>query len=83
MLPLLKKDTSGKFDSGGNLPPVSTTPAVPKGKLTAGVVDTGGKLANGVIDTGGTLDLEYLRECSIKIEMTLKLFPWGLGADAS
>jgi hypothetical protein len=29
------------------------TPAVPVGKLIAGVVDTGGKFATGVVDTGG------------------------------
>jgi hypothetical protein len=31
-----------------NLTPVSTTPAVPVPKCTAGVVDTGGKFATGV-----------------------------------
>ncbi len=35
-----------------NLPPVVATPAVPLGKFTAGVVDTGGKFATGVVDTG-------------------------------
>jgi hypothetical protein len=36
-----------------NLPPVSTTPAVPVPKYTAGVVDTSGKFATGVVDSGG------------------------------
>ncbi len=37
-----------------NLPPVSTTPVVPRpNKFTAGVVDTGGKFASGVVVTGG------------------------------
>jgi hypothetical protein len=46
-------DTDGKFvagivDQGGNLLPVSTTPAVPVEKIAAGVVDTSGapSLAN-------------------------------------
>jgi hypothetical protein len=34
-----------------DLPLESTTPAVPVGKFTAGVVDTGGKWATGVVDT--------------------------------
>ncbi len=36
-----------------NLPPVSTTPAVPGAKFAAGVIDTNGKFAAGVIDPGG------------------------------
>jgi hypothetical protein len=40
-------DTGGKFTAGisdtvANLPPVSTTPAVPMAKFATGVVDTGG-----------------------------------------
>ncbi len=53
-------DTGGKFvagvvDTGGNLPPVSTTQGEVVGKFAAGVVDTGGKFAAGVVDTGGNL----------------------------
>jgi hypothetical protein len=36
-----------------NLPPVSTTPAVPVAKFSAVVIDTGGKFDAGVVDTGG------------------------------
>ena len=41
-------DTSGKFaagvvDTGGNLPPVSTTLLILVAKFAAGVVDTGGQ----------------------------------------
>jgi hypothetical protein len=41
-------DTGGKFtagvvDTGGNLPPVSTTLVKPVAKFAAGVVDTGGQ----------------------------------------
>jgi hypothetical protein len=43
------------------------TPAVPVGKLIAGVVDTGGKFATGVVDTGG-VSCEYLREFSKKLK---------------
>ncbi len=51
-------DTSGKFaagvvDTGGNLPPVSTTLVKLVAKFAAGVIDTGGKFATGVVDTGG------------------------------
>ncbi len=35
-----------------NMPPVSTTPAVPVAKFVAGVVDTSGKFATGVDDNG-------------------------------
>jgi hypothetical protein len=38
---------------GENLPPVSTTQAVPVANFAAGVVATGGKFASGVVDTGG------------------------------
>jgi hypothetical protein len=34
--------TTGVVDAGGNLPPVSLTPAVPVAKFAARVVDTGG-----------------------------------------
>ncbi len=34
-----------------NLPPVSTSPAVPVGKFAVGVIDTGVKFATGVVDT--------------------------------
>jgi hypothetical protein len=51
-------DSGGKFsasvvDTGGNLPPVSTTQAELVAKFAAGVVDTGGKFAAGVVDTDG------------------------------
>jgi hypothetical protein len=57
---------TGVVDTGGKLPPVSSTPAAnlppvstTLGKLVAkfaaGVVDTGGKFAAGVFDTGGKL----------------------------
>jgi hypothetical protein len=36
-----------------NLPPVSTTPAVPVAKFATGVVYTGGKFDNGVVNTAG------------------------------
>ena len=44
--------TGGKFavgvnDTGGKLPPVSTTPAANFATSSAGVVDTGGKFATG------------------------------------
>jgi hypothetical protein len=53
-------DTSGKFaagviDTGGNLPPVSTTLLKLVAKFAAGVVDTGGKFATGVVDTSGKI----------------------------
>ncbi len=38
-----------------NLPPVSTTLAVPVAKFAAGVVDNTGKFATGVVDTCGKL----------------------------
>ncbi len=40
-----------------NLPPVSTTPAVPVAKLAAGTVDTGGIFATDVVGTGGAPSL--------------------------
>jgi hypothetical protein len=43
---------AGVVDTGGNLPPVSTTIVKLVAKLAAGVVDTGDKFATGVIDTG-------------------------------
>jgi hypothetical protein len=46
---------TGVVDTGGNLPPVSTTQGELVAKFAAGVVDTGGKFAAGVIDTGGNL----------------------------
>jgi hypothetical protein len=36
---------TGIVDTGGNLLPVSTTPAVPVAKFAASVVNTGGKFA--------------------------------------
>ncbi len=36
-----------------DLSTVSTTPAVPVAKFTAGVVYTGGKFSTGVVDLGG------------------------------
>jgi hypothetical protein len=57
------KFTVGVFDTNCNLlpvslkpvaimPPISTTPAVPVGKFTAGVVNTGDKFSTGLVDTG-------------------------------
>ncbi len=51
-------DTGGKIaagvvDTGGKLPPVSTTLLKLVAKFAAGVVNTGGKFATGVVDTGG------------------------------
>jgi hypothetical protein len=45
--------TTGVNDTGGNLPPVSTTLVKLVAKFAAGVVETGGKFATGVVDTGG------------------------------
>jgi hypothetical protein len=45
------------IDRVENLPPVSTTPAVPVAKFAAGVVDTRGKFATGVVDTSGKFAL--------------------------
>jgi hypothetical protein len=61
--------TGGKFatgvnDTGGKLPPISTTPAAnlatssacvvdTSGKFATGVNNTSGKFAAGVVDTGG------------------------------
>ncbi len=55
MFPLF---AAGVVITGGNLPPVSTTPvsttlAKLVAKFAAGVVDTGGKFATGVVDIGG------------------------------
>jgi hypothetical protein len=41
---------TGVVDTGGNLPPVSTTQVERVAKFTAGVVDTSGKFAIGVVD---------------------------------
>jgi hypothetical protein len=58
-------DTGGKFatgvnDTGGKLPPVSTTPSANchryqrhSRQIATGINDTGGKFATGVNDTGG------------------------------
>ncbi len=43
------------FDTGGNLPPVSTTQGELVAKFAAGVGDTVGKFPAGVVDTGGNL----------------------------
>jgi hypothetical protein len=48
----------GKFapvvvDTGGNLPPVSTTLAKLVEKFAPDVIDSGGKFAAGVVDTDG------------------------------
>jgi hypothetical protein len=40
-------------NTGGNLPPVSTTILKLVAKFAAGVVDTSGEFATGVVDTGG------------------------------
>jgi hypothetical protein len=50
--------TDGKFaavvvDTGGNLPPVSTTLVKLVEKFALDVVDSGGKFAAGVVDTDG------------------------------
>jgi hypothetical protein len=45
--------TTGVNDTGGKLPPVSTTPAANFATSSACVVDTGGKFATGVNDTDG------------------------------
>ncbi len=81
--------TGGKFaasvvDTGGNLPPVSTTLAKLVEKFAVGVIDTGGNFAAGVVDTSGkfatdvvdtgvrcTLNCEYVREFSKKFETVL------------
>jgi hypothetical protein len=47
------KFVAGVVDTGGNLPPVSTTLAKLVAKFANGVVYTGGKFAAGVVDTGG------------------------------
>ncbi len=58
-----------------SLTPVSTTPAVPVAKFTAGVVDTGGKFATDVIDTGGASGLAIISaNFRKKFEITLILF---------
>jgi hypothetical protein len=44
-------------DTGGNLLPVSTTPAVPVEKFAIGVVDSSGKFATSVVYTGGAPSL--------------------------
>jgi hypothetical protein len=62
-----------------NLPPVSTTPVVPRpSKFTSGVVDIGGKFANGVVDTSGAPLLATPRICE-KFQITLMIFlgAWG------
>ena len=41
------------IDTGGKLPPVSTTPAANCATSFPGAVDTGGKFATGVNDNGG------------------------------
>ncbi len=46
---------AGVVDTGGNLPPVSTTLLKLVAKFAAGVVDTGGKFATGFVDTGGKI----------------------------
>jgi hypothetical protein len=50
---LLSLFAAGVVDTGGNLPPVSTTLAKMVEKFAIGVADTGGKFATGVVDTGG------------------------------
>ncbi len=44
---------AGNFNTGANLPPVSTTLAKLVAKFAAGVIDTDGKFAAGVVDTSG------------------------------
>jgi hypothetical protein len=63
----------GNVDIGGkNLLSVSTTPMVPMGIFTTGVVDTGGRGARKYLR-------KYLREFSKKFKITLTLFSgaWG------
>jgi hypothetical protein len=50
LLPLF---VAGVVDTGGNLPPISTTLAKMVEKFATGVADTGGKFATGVVDTSG------------------------------
>jgi hypothetical protein len=45
--------TTGVVDTGGNLPPPSTTQAELVAKFATGLVDTSGKFAAGVINTSG------------------------------
>ncbi len=66
--------------SVANLPPVSTTPAVPVAKFASGVVDTGGKFTTDVVDTDGAPGLANISaKFSKKFERTLVLFSgvWG------
>jgi hypothetical protein len=79
-------DAGGKFtasviDTGGKMPPVSTTPAVLVTKFTTNVNDNCGKFASGVADTSKlcTLTCKYLSEFSKKFEITLMLFSWTWG----
>jgi hypothetical protein len=44
---------AGISNTGGKLPPVSSTPKATFAPSFASVVDTGGKFAAGVVDTGG------------------------------
>jgi hypothetical protein len=44
---------TGVVDTGGNLPPVSTTLVKLVAKFAVSVVDTGDNFAAGVIDTNG------------------------------
>jgi hypothetical protein len=44
---------TGVVDTGGKLPPISTTLVKLVTKFAAGVIDTGGKFAAGGVDTGG------------------------------
>jgi hypothetical protein len=67
-------DAGGKFtanviDTGGNMLPVSMTPAVLVAKFTTNVIDNCGKFASGVADTSKfcTLTCEYVSEFSKKI----------------
>jgi hypothetical protein len=50
---LLPYFATGVVDTGGKLPPVSTTLAKLVAKFAAGVIDTGGNFAIGVVDNDG------------------------------
>jgi hypothetical protein len=53
---------AGVLNHGGNLPLVSTIPALPVAKFAAGVIDAGGKFATSVVDTGGAPSLAHISE---------------------
>ncbi len=75
-------DIGGKFsasviDTGGNLPPVSTTQGDLLAIFAAGVVDTSGKFAAGVVDTGGNLPPVSMTPVSLTpvVHLDLRISP--------